>query len=104
MPPAVGPDGVQQRRVKALLQPFGDDKVVVVKGIAAAHQRIAVAGARQRCNRRHVAPVISKVKPGQRRAILKGAPPEFLPGRGDVQIVHRRPAQQFLPLRANLPE
>ena len=101
-PAAVGADGVQQGGVEGGLLPGGDDEIVVVKGVAAAHQGVIAAAAGQRGDGGDVAGGIGLVEAGQTAPVAEGVPPHFLPVGGQIQVVDGGAAQQLPPLGANL--
>ena len=97
----MGADGVQQGGIEGGFAPGGDDEVVVVKGVAAAHQGVVAAAAGEGCDGGDVAGGVRLVEPGQAAPVAEGVPPHFLPVGGEVQVVDGGAAQQFSPLGAN---
>ena len=100
----MGGDGVQEGRVEGRFGAGGDDEVVVVKGVAVADQGVIAAAAGEGGDGGDGAGGVGLIEPGQVASVAEGVPPEFLPGRGDVQVVHGGAGQQFLPLGADLRE
>ena len=100
--PAVGGDGVQEGRVEGRFAAGGDDEVVVVKGVAVADEGVVAAAAGEGGDGGDGAGGVGLIEPGQVASVAEGFPPQLLPGRGDVQVIHGGAGQQFLPLRADL--